>query len=69
MGCSQAFVNINRVRSRLMIEILTECNIVAEEKVAYFRNEVMKRVSALPSDIDVIAENKSFSVVLYVDVK
>jgi ligand-binding sensor domain-containing protein/signal transduction histidine kinase len=69
LHCRQAFVNINRVRSRLMIEILSECNEVMTGCETSFRQEIMKRVKALPSSIDVIADHKSFSVILYVEVK
>jgi hypothetical protein len=69
LHCRQAFVNINRVRSRLMMEILSECNEVMNGCETAFSQEIMKRVKALPSRIDVIADHKSFSVILYVEVK
>lgn len=69
LECKQAFVNINRVRSKLMFEILAECSQMPEDSEALFRNELLKRINALPCTIDIIAENHSFSVMLYVDVK
>lgn len=69
LKCRQAFVNINRVRSRLMIEILSECSDNTAGCETVFREEISRRASAIPSTIDVISDNKSFSVVLYVEVK
>jgi len=64
--CRQVFVNINQVRSRLMIEILTECVAETGEYRERFMKLVRRRVEAMSATIDVVADNKSFSVVLYV---
>lgn len=67
--CKQVFVNINKVKSKLMIEILSECECDRitgfEEK---FANAVHRRVSALPATLDVLADTNSFSALLYVNV-
>jgi hypothetical protein len=65
--CKQIFVNFNRVKSRLLIELLSECQPGVEDFSARFRNVVQKRVNALPAFMDILADNKSFSVVLYVE--
>ena len=68
--CKQVFVNINKVKSKLMIEILSECECdrIAgfEEK---FASAVHRRVSALPATLDVLADTNSFSALLYVNIK
>jgi hypothetical protein len=67
--CKQVFVNINKMKSKLMIEILSECECERingfEEK---FANAVHRRVSALPATLDVLADTSSFSALLYVNV-
>jgi glucose-6-phosphate-specific signal transduction histidine kinase len=67
--CQQVFVNINKVRSKLMLEILSECMDVTDDYKAKFKAALGKRIKALPATIDLIAEQKSFAVVLYIDVK
>lgn len=68
--CSeQVFVNINKSRSKLLIEILAECRNNNEDAKAKFKNALGKRVKALPATMELIADNKSFAVVLYIDVK
>ena len=70
LRCGQIFVNINKVKSRLMVEILLECNStdlqLFEDK---FAAALHKRISALPSSIDILADANSFSALLYVDIK
>jgi glucose-6-phosphate-specific signal transduction histidine kinase len=68
-SCTQIFVNINQVRSRLMIEILTECNKVNEELVMRFKKTMKKRTDMLDGLMDVVSDSRSFSVILYVNLK
>ncbi len=69
-NCGQVFVNINKIRSRLMIEILSECEgahlMKFEDK---FTAAMQKRISALPASIDILADANSFSALLYIDIK
>ncbi|HEU4471863.1 MAG TPA: two-component regulator propeller domain-containing protein, partial [Flavisolibacter sp.] len=67
--CRQIFVNINRVKSKLFIEILSECQDTADDFRVKFAKAVDRRVKALSADMDIMADNKSFSVILYVDIK
>lgn len=66
--CRQLFVNINKTKSKLYIEILSECGSDDANFEAKFENAVLKRVKALPATLDVLVEEKSFSAVLYVNV-
>jgi hypothetical protein len=66
--CEQVFVNINKTKSRLYIEMLSECGSSDPNFEAEFENAVAKRVKALPATLDVFSDNKSFSTVLYVHV-
>ena len=66
--CSQLFVNINKTKSRLYIEILSECGSNDPNFDTKFENAVSKRVKALPATLDVLSDTKSFSTVLYVNV-
>ena len=66
--CDQLFVNINKTKSRLYIEILSECGSEDTEFKTSFQNAVAKRVNALPASMDVLSDSKSFSAVLYVNV-
>jgi ligand-binding sensor domain-containing protein len=68
-GCRQVFVNINKLRSKLYMEILSECGNNAANFEEKFTAAVDKRVMALKGSMDVTADSKSFSVVLYVYVK
>jgi hypothetical protein len=63
------FVNINKTKSRLYIEILSECGSKDESFETNFQNAVSKRVNALPASLDVLLDGKSFSAVLYVSVR
>lgn len=67
--CKQLFVNINQVKSKMMIEILAECECVTDEFKSRFKKAIRKRVEALSGTMDIVADSKSFSVVLYVNVK
>lgn len=64
--CDQVFVNINKTKSKLYIEILSGCGSKDVNLKEKFVNVVSKRVKALPSNIDVLVDSKSFSAVLYV---
>lgn len=68
ISCEQLFVNINKTKSKLYIEILSECGSKDAGFEAKFENAVSKRVKALPASLDVLADGKSFSTVLYVNV-
>lgn len=65
--CTQIFVNINQVRSKLMLEILTECNKVNEELVMKFKKALKKRADLLDAQMDVMSDSRSFSVMLFVN--
>jgi len=70
MQCEQIFVNINKVKSKLMVEILSECRCEnAEDLEPRFADAIRKRIGALPSSIDILADASSFSALLYVDIK
>jgi ligand-binding sensor domain-containing protein len=66
--CDQLFVNINKTKSKLYIEILSEHGSEDEGFEINFQNAVSKRVNALPASLDVLSDSKSFSAVLYVNV-
>ena len=68
INCGQLFVNISKTKSKLYIEILSECGSKDENFEAEFENAVSKRVKALPATLDVLSDSKSFSTVLYVNV-
>lgn len=65
--CKQVFVNINRTRSKLYMEILSECS-GGESFKTGFEKTVRRRAEALSANMDVLADSKSFSTVLYIDV-
>jgi ligand-binding sensor domain-containing protein len=65
--CDQLFVNINKTKSKLYIEILSECGTDDESFETNFENAVAKRVKALPASLDILSDSKSFSTVLYVN--
>jgi glucose-6-phosphate-specific signal transduction histidine kinase len=68
--CKQIFVNMNMVRGKLMIEILSECDCDKFTNLeSHFQKALQKRIKALPATIDVLVDGKSLSVVLLVDVK
>jgi len=66
--CDQLFVNINKTKSKLYIEILSECGSGDVNLKGKFVSAVSKRVKALPASLDIVADSKSFSAVLYVNV-
>lgn len=67
-SCGQVFVNINKTKSKLYFEILSECGVSDPNFETEFENAVSKRVKALPASLDIISDSKSFSAVLYVNV-
>ena len=68
-SCRQIFVNINQVKSKMLVEILSECGHVTEDFKTRFKKLITKRAEALAGTIDLIADNRSFSVVLYLNLK
>lgn len=70
LHCGQIFVNIKKQRSRLMVEILVECD---ETQLKSFEDDfasaVQKRVSAMPASIDILTDANSFSALLFVDIR
>jgi ligand-binding sensor domain-containing protein len=65
-SCTQVFVNINQVRSKLMLEILTEFHHLNEELVQRFKRALQKRAQLLHAQMEVTFDSRSFSVILYV---
>jgi hypothetical protein len=68
-SCNQVFVNINQLKSKMLIEILTECSNMSEDFKTRFRKMIAKRAEALSGATDFIADDRSFSVVLYLNLK
>ena len=69
MFCNQVFVNFNKVKSKLMVEMLCDCEEYSDDIKARFLNALDRRIKAMPATIDVVSDNKSFAVVLYVDIR
>jgi hypothetical protein len=67
LNCDQLFVNINKTKSKLYIEILSECGSDDQGFETNFENVVSKRVKALPASLDTLSDSKSFSAILYVN--
>ncbi len=67
-SCSQIFVNINQVKTKMLIEILSECQMTEDFK-SRFQKMIARRAEALSGTVDVIADSRSFSVVLYLPLK
>jgi Y_Y_Y domain len=67
--CKQVFVNINKTRSKLYMEILSESGQSGKDVKTKFEKTIHRRVVALAATLDVLADHKSFSSVLYIDVK
>jgi streptogramin lyase len=65
--CQQIFVNINGVKTKLMLEILSECKSNTADFKISFQNKIKKRIEALPGNVDIVADEKSFSVMLYIN--
>ena len=67
--CRQIFVNINQAKSKMLIELLSECDQSTTEFKNRFRKFIQKRAETLPATMDITTDHKSFSVVLYVTLK
>jgi glucose-6-phosphate-specific signal transduction histidine kinase len=67
--CRQIFVNINQVKSKMLIELLSECDQSTEDFKNRFKKFIRKRAETLPATMDITTDHKSFSVVLYVSLK
>lgn len=67
LDCEQVFVNFNKVRSKLMVEMLCECRDAPALKEAFVKS-MEKRVTAMAGMMEVISESRSFAAVLYVEI-
>lgn len=67
--CSQIFVNINQVKSRMMIEILSECDEATGDFKSRFQKAMHKRSEELATNMEITTDNKSISVVLMINLK
>ncbi len=67
--CAQVFVNINLVKSKLLLEILSECKGANEEFKNRFHKLLKRKHPELPASVDVIADSQSFSVILLVNLR
>jgi len=67
LDCEQVFVNFNKVKGKLLVEILCECS-GGEPAGKKFRQAMDKRLNAMPATMEVIADSKSFAVVLYIEI-
>jgi len=68
MFCNQVFVNFNKVKSKLMVEMLCDCEEYPDDMKIRFLKALDKRIKAMPATIDVVSDSKSFAVVLYVSI-
>lgn len=68
INAKQVFVNLNLVRSRLMLEILSEVSTDQDLEAMYLK-ALQKRISNLPATIDLLTEGNSFAVVIFMDVR
>jgi ligand-binding sensor domain-containing protein len=67
--CNQVFVNFNKVKGKLLIEMLSDCSCDTRTISEKFSEAVQARVKALPATMEVIVDSRSFAAVLNVDVK
>jgi len=67
--CNQIFVNINQVKSKMMVEILSECDEPTGDFKSRFQKAMHKRSEDLSANMEVTTDNKSISVVLLVNLK
>ncbi|WP_072835905.1 ligand-binding sensor domain-containing protein [Flavisolibacter ginsengisoli] len=67
--CNQIFVNINQVKSKMMVEILSECDESTADFKSRFQKAMHKRSENLSANMEVTTDNKSISVVLLVNLK
>jgi ligand-binding sensor domain-containing protein len=66
--CRQVFVNFNQARSRLLVEIIGECQSMEPDFVERYKKNVTRRIPALASHLDVVTDANSFSAVVHVNV-
>ncbi|MFL5773685.1 MAG: triple tyrosine motif-containing protein, partial [Flavisolibacter sp.] len=69
IACNQVFVNFNKMRSKLLVEILCECDHHPEKYKSRFSDAVSKRIAEMPATMEVMADNRSFAVVLNVEIR
>jgi ligand-binding sensor domain-containing protein len=67
--CDQVFANFKLTKSRLLLEILSECNKNHETFEKFLRNKIQKRVASLKGNFEVESDGKSLSLLLLVPVK
>jgi hypothetical protein len=67
--CTQVFVNINLVKTKLLLEILTECAGATEEFKNRFMKIIRKREQSLPSTVEIISDSQSFSVIMLINLR
>ena len=67
--CHQLFVNFKLTHSKLLLEILTECNKPQESYQKLLMNKVQKRVDSLKGNFEIDNDSKSLSLLLLVPVK
>jgi ligand-binding sensor domain-containing protein len=68
-SCNQKFVNINLVRSKLKMEILSECGKDDPDFSDQFRKAVQRRVTNMNASLDILSDSSGFSAVLCVIVR
>ncbi|HUS01088.1 MAG TPA: hypothetical protein VMY77_05140, partial [Chitinophagaceae bacterium] len=67
--CNQLFVNFKLTHSKLLLEILTECNKPQESYQKLLLNKVQKRVDSLNANFEIDNDSKSLSLLLQIPVK
>ena len=67
--CHHLFVNFKLTHSKLLLEILTECNKPQESIEKPLLNKVQKRINSLNANFEIDTDSKSLSLVLVVPVK
>jgi ligand-binding sensor domain-containing protein/signal transduction histidine kinase len=67
--CHHLFVNFKLTHSKLLLEILTECNKPKESIEKPLLNKVQKRINSLNAVFEIDADSKSLSLLLLVPVK
>lgn len=64
--CQQVFVNISQKKSKLLMEILTECDERANLK-AVLGKVVKQRAESLGANVEIMSDRKTLSLVLQID--
>jgi hypothetical protein len=67
--CHHLFVNFKLTHSKLLLEILTECNKPQESFEKQLLNKVQKRINSLNGSFEIDADSKSLSILLMIPVK